>query len=140
MWQWHSWPGVCRSHPEQLAQWRLCFYNLASFEDLARKFLGNNMAIFFAKDALLLIVYLSFFIAYRRKDVDKFQIPFRVPLLLFFWLGNAGFQPGLHEYFLWIAGDEAIFLLCAADFRWLCFFANREGSTAIFLCEYVIVW
>src|SRR5271170_2742954 len=38
------------------------------FEDFARKFLGNNMAIYFAKDFLAAIVYLSFFLAYRRKD------------------------------------------------------------------------
>src|SRR5271157_4995816 len=38
------------------------------FEDFARKFLGNNMAIYFAKDFLLALVYLSFFAAYRRKD------------------------------------------------------------------------
>src|ERR1700693_1610925 len=38
------------------------------FEDLARKFLGNNMAIYFAKDFLVAIVYMSFFIAYRRKE------------------------------------------------------------------------
>jgi len=30
------------------------------FEDLARKFLGNNMAIYFAKDFLLAVVYLAF--------------------------------------------------------------------------------
>jgi SAM-dependent methyltransferase len=40
------------------------------FEDLARKFPGNNMAIYFAKDFLVAIVYMSFFIAYRRKDKD----------------------------------------------------------------------
>src|ERR1700693_1777372 len=37
-------------------------------EDLARKFLGNNMAVYFAKDFLVAIVYMSFFIAYRRKE------------------------------------------------------------------------
>jgi len=29
------------------------------FEDFARKFLGNNMAIYFAKDVLVAVVYLS---------------------------------------------------------------------------------
>lgn len=57
------------------------------FEDFARKFLGNNMAIYFAKDFLVLIVYLSFFIAYRRKEVPSFRPPFLVPLLLFVWFG-----------------------------------------------------
>src|ERR1700756_2270029 len=40
------------------------------FEDLARKYLGNNMAIYFAKDILVAILYCSFFMAYRRKEKD----------------------------------------------------------------------
>ena len=57
------------------------------FEDFARKFLGNNMAIFFAKDALAAVVYLSFFLAYRRKEVATFRPAFLTPLLLFVWFG-----------------------------------------------------
>jgi len=55
------------------------------FEDFARKYLGNNMAIFFAKDVLAAFVYLSFFLAYRRKEVTSFRPPFLVPVLLFVW-------------------------------------------------------
>ncbi len=47
------------------------------FEDFARKYLGNNMAIYFAKDVLALVVYLAFFLAYRRKQVTSFRPPFR---------------------------------------------------------------
>jgi hypothetical protein len=57
------------------------------FEDFARKFLGNNMAIYFAKDFLLLVVYISFFTAFRRKEVAVFRPPFLVPLLIFIWFG-----------------------------------------------------
>ncbi len=57
------------------------------FEDFARKFLGNNMAIYFAKDFLVLIVYISFFAAYRRKEVKFFRPPFLVPVLIFIWFG-----------------------------------------------------
>ncbi len=57
------------------------------FEDFARKYLGNNMAIYFAKDSLLLVVYLSFLAAYRRREVATFRPPFLVPLLLFVWFG-----------------------------------------------------
>jgi len=45
------------------------------------------MAIYFAKDFLVAVVYLSFFLAYRRKEVTSFRPPFLVPLLLFFWFG-----------------------------------------------------
>src|SRR5258708_14247524 len=47
------------------------------------------MAIYFANDALLLVVYLSFFVAYRRKgkDMEIFRPPFLVILLVFVWFG-----------------------------------------------------
>jgi len=57
------------------------------FEDLARKYLGNNMAIYFAKDFLAAVVYLSFFLAWRRKQVQSFRPPFLVPLLTVVWFG-----------------------------------------------------
>lgn len=57
------------------------------FEDFARKFLGNNMAIFFVKDILALVVFVSFLAAYRRKEVTTFRPPFLAPLLIFIWFG-----------------------------------------------------
>lgn len=57
------------------------------FEDFVRKFLGNNMAIYFGKDLLVLVVYISFFMAVRRKEVTIFRPPFLVPLLMFIWFG-----------------------------------------------------
>ncbi len=57
------------------------------FEDFARKFLGNNMVIFFAKDVLALFVFFSFFAAYRRKEVQSFRPPFLMPLLILIWFG-----------------------------------------------------
>ncbi len=73
-----------------LSDWRNGLYFFLAwllFEDLFRKYLGNNMAIYFAKDMLAAVVYLSFFVAYRRKEVTSFRPPFLVPLLLFVWLG-----------------------------------------------------
>jgi hypothetical protein len=73
-----------------LNDWRKGLYFFLTwllFEDFARKYLGNNMAIYFAKDFLVAIVYLSFFLAYRRKEVTSFRPPFLVPVLLFVWLG-----------------------------------------------------
>ena len=73
-----------------LNSWRNGLYFFLAwllFEDFARKYLGNNMAIYFAKDVLVAVVYLSFFIATRRKEVALFRPPFLVPLLLFVWFG-----------------------------------------------------
>jgi hypothetical protein len=73
-----------------LNNWRNGVYFFLSwllFEDFARKFLGNNMAIYFAKDFLVLVVYISFFAAFRRKEATIFRPPFLMPLLVFIWFG-----------------------------------------------------
>jgi hypothetical protein len=73
-----------------LNSWRRGIYFFLTwllFEDFARKFLGNNMAIYFAKDFLLFVVYLSFIAAYRRKEVTVFRPPFWIPVLIFIWFG-----------------------------------------------------
>ena len=73
-----------------LNNWRRGLYIFIAwlfFEDLARKYLGNNMAIYFAKDFLVAVVYLSFFLAWRRKETQTFRPPFLVPVLLMVWLG-----------------------------------------------------
>ncbi len=73
-----------------LNNWRTGVYLFLSwllFEDFARKFLGNNMAIYFVKDFLVLVVYISFFTASRRKKVTIFRPPFLMPLLILIWFG-----------------------------------------------------
>jgi hypothetical protein len=72
-----------------LNDWRkglYLFFGWLFVEDLARKYLGNNMAIFFAKDFLVILVYISFFNARRNRKVEAtFKPPFRMPLLLLLW-------------------------------------------------------
>jgi len=74
-----------------LHDWRKGLYFFLAwllFEDLSRKFLGNNMAIYFAKDIIVALIYLAFFIAYRRSRKDEtkpFRFPFRVALFVFVW-------------------------------------------------------
>ena len=82
--------AVAASLTAILSRWRTGLYVFLGwlfFEDLARKYLGNNMAIYFGKDILVGMVYLSFFLAYRRRKRQTFTLPFRLPLLLFFWFG-----------------------------------------------------
>ena len=70
--------------------WRSGFYLFLSwllFEDLARKFMGNNLALFFGKDVLLALIYVSLFAAIRNKREKRFHPPFILFLLLFVWLG-----------------------------------------------------
>ena len=71
-----------------LNDWRsgvLLFLIWLLFEDLARKYLGNSMTVFFAKDFLVGVAYLSFFAAKRKHQVEVFKIPFLLPLAIFFW-------------------------------------------------------
>ena len=69
--------------------WRSGFYLSLVwllFEDLARKYLGSNMYIYFGKDVLIGMTYLSFFLALRRRQAETFRPSFLFPLSLFFWL------------------------------------------------------
>jgi hypothetical protein len=73
-----------------LNNWRNGMYFFLSwllFEDCVRKFLGNNMAIYFAKDFLLCVVLISFLSDVRRKKTTIFRPPFLMPLLVFVWFG-----------------------------------------------------
>ncbi len=73
-----------------LINWRSGVYLFLAwllFEDLARKYMGNNMIIYFAKDVLVGVTYVSFLFALRRGEARRFRPPFWVPLMLFFWLG-----------------------------------------------------
>jgi len=72
-----------------LNDWRsgfLLFIGWLLFEDSLRKFLGNGTILFFGKDVLAAITYLSLIIAKRRGQVAWFRPPFLVPLGLFFAL------------------------------------------------------
>src|ERR1700730_3302178 len=58
-----------------LNDWRggvLVFLVWLLFEDLARKYLGNSLIVYFGKDFLVGMVYFSFYFAKRRKEVEVF--------------------------------------------------------------------
>jgi hypothetical protein len=72
-----------------LHNWRigvLLFLVWLLFEDLARKYLGNGLILFFGKDVLAAITYISLWRSKRRGEVPWFKPPFMVPLALFFFL------------------------------------------------------
>jgi hypothetical protein len=96
-----------------LNNWRtgtFIFFAWVFFEDLARKYLGNNMAIYFGKDFLVATVYLSFFLSCRRLQVQLFRPPFRVPLLLFVWFGVLQvFNPASTSFFFGLLGLKLYF-------------------------------
>jgi len=97
-----------------LNDWRRGLYLLLGwilFEDLFRKYLGNNMAIFFAKDALAIVLYLSFFAARRERLTKGFKPPFLIPLLIFIWFGVIQmFNPASTSIFYGLLGMKVYFL------------------------------
>lgn len=80
----------CAAAVAILNNWRRGFYLFfvwMIFEDLARKYTGNNVFLFFGKDILLALIYISFFTDFRRGREKAFRPPFLLFLSLFFWLG-----------------------------------------------------
>ncbi|SRR5579875_190296 len=72
-----------------LRNWRLGFYAFFLWmltEDLVRKYMGNGTLLFFGKDILLALVYVSLYIEIRRRREKWFRAPFLLFLSLFFWL------------------------------------------------------
>src|SRR6266480_1302532 len=98
-----------------LNNWRhglYIFFGWLFVEDFARKHLGNNMMIYFAKDILVILVYLSFFLARRnRKEKAVFRPSFLVPLLILVWFAvGQVFNPGSSSVFYGILGLKLYFL------------------------------
>ena len=96
-----------------LNDWRKGVYLFVAwilFEDFVRKYLGNNMAIYFAKDGLALLLYLSFFRAQRSNRVERFRPPFMVPLLCFVFFGLIQvFNPNSTSIFYGLMGMKLYF-------------------------------
>jgi hypothetical protein len=72
-----------------MKDWRtgvLLFFLWLLFEDLARKYVNNNMVVYFGKDFLLTVAYLSYYLTRRHRRMELFKLPFLVPIGLFFFL------------------------------------------------------
>src|SRR5437588_2169731 len=99
-----------------LANWRMGVYLFLAWllvEDLPRKYLGNDMHLYFAKDALAVIVYLAFLAVAIRGREPHPRVGFLGPLLVFVGWGLVQvFNPrspsliygllGLRMYFFYI--------------------------------------
>jgi hypothetical protein len=96
-----------------LNDWRFGVYLSIAWllsEDLARKYLGNNMAIYFGKDFLIGVTYVSFLFAAKRNRFFFFRPPFLLPMSLFFWLGIAQiFNPNSPSFFYGFMGAKLYF-------------------------------
>jgi len=96
-----------------LKDWRtglfifLCWLVL---EDMIRKYLGNSVIIFFAKDVILGITYFSMLLARRKNQLLTFRPPFIVGLAIFFWVATAQvFNPHSPSIFFGLLGMKTYF-------------------------------
>jgi hypothetical protein len=96
-----------------LNDWRKGVYLFLAwilFEDFVRKYLGNNMAIYFAKDCLAILLYYSLFRAKAFNVPERFRPAFLVPLVAFFFLGLIQvFNPNSTSIFYGLMGMKLYF-------------------------------
>src|SRR5260221_5952201 len=125
-----------------LNDWRRGLYLLLGwilFEDLFRKYLGNNMAIFFTKDVLAIVLYIAFFAARRDRLVKKFKIPFLIPLLIFIWFGVIQmFNPASTSIFYGILGMKVYFLYIPLIFVGYSLIESEQDLRKLFMFNMVL--
>jgi len=126
-----------------LNNWRRGLYAFVFcilFEDFVRKYLGNNMVIYFAKDAIVLILCLSFFRPGVVKKIDKFQPPFRIALALFFWLFLLQvFNPASPSLFFGLLGMKMIFMYVPLCYVGYAFAKTEEEVQRLFSFLLVLI-
>jgi hypothetical protein len=88
-----------------------CFVAWVAVEDLIRKYLGNNMLIYFGKDFIVLALYISFFFARKSTNTKLYRPPFLAMLLVFFWYCVLQtFNPASTSIFYGLMGLKLCFL------------------------------
>jgi hypothetical protein len=82
--------AACAAVVTILNNWRTGFYVFIvwmMFEDLVRKYIGNGLVLFFGKEILAGLAYVSLVAAIRHGREKTFRPPFLLCLSFFLWLG-----------------------------------------------------
>jgi len=113
-----------------LRNWRSGFYLFLVwllFEDLPSKYLGNATVLFFGKDILAGVVYISFFVALRKHKEKLFRPLFLFPLFLFAWLAAAQiFNPNTPSILYGLLGFKMYFYYVPLMFLGYSFIRDEE--------------
>lgn len=122
--------AACAVAVTVLRNWRTGFYLFLVwllFEDLARKYLGNGTALFFGKDVLLGLIYLSFIAALRKRREKVLRPRFFLPLVLFAWLaGMQIFNPNSPSVLYGLLGFKLYFYYVPLLFVGYAFIQSEE--------------
>jgi hypothetical protein len=113
-----------------LVRWRsgiLLFLGWLTFEDLVRKYMGNDMYVYFVKDALLAVIYVSFFVSVAQGREKMFRPRFWGPLLALFFLALAQvFNPRSTSVLYGVMGMKLDFYYVPLIFVGYSFLRDRE--------------
>src|SRR6267143_4324504 len=126
-----------------LKNWRQGVYVFVAWvavEDLIRKYLGNNMIIYFAKDFLVLGLYLSFFVARRSTLTKLYRPPFLIPFLVFFWYCVVQFfNPASTSIFYGLMGLKLCFLYAPLLFAGYALVNSEKDLRRFFFFNSVLI-
>ena len=126
-----------------LKDWRkgaYFFFAWIAVEDLVRKYLGNNMIIYFGKDFLAVVLYLSFFIARRATLTKLYRPPFLIPFLVFFWYCVLQvFNPASTSLFYGLMGLKLCFLYAPLLFVGYALVVSEKDLRRFFFFNSVLI-
>jgi hypothetical protein len=129
--------AACGVAGKILVDWHTGIYFFITwllFEDLVRKYMGNNMAIYFAKDILLAITYVSLWRSGAGRENANLRTPFGFALGLFFLLSLAQvFNANSPSLFYGILGLKLYFYYVPLLFVGYALM-RTEGDLRHFLC------
>jgi len=104
---------VCVIGVVTLKNWRRGFYIFLVWlllEDLVRKFMGNSMIVYFGKDVLVGLTFLSLVMMARARRLSFFRPPFMIWFSLFFLLAVMQvFNPNSPSLFYGLLGFKLYF-------------------------------
>lgn len=120
-----------------LRDWRMgvvLFFVWAVFEDLLRKYLGNNMLVYALKDGLILAAYASYLLAIWQKKEPTVKNPLGGALLVFvIWVLIETLNPYIENYLVPILGLRMTLLYVPLLYLGQNFF-QRENQLRNFWC------
>jgi hypothetical protein len=99
------------------------------------------MVIYFAKDILVILVYISFSLARRNsREKVRFRPPFLVPLLIFVWFAAAQvFNPGASSLFYGILGLKLYFLYIPLMYLGYALMDSEQDLRRFFMFNAVLI-
>jgi hypothetical protein len=122
--------------------WRaglLLFLIWVLLEDMLRKYLGNSMVVYFAKDVLAGACYLSFYLARRREQLPQAKPRFFLPLAMFaFWALIEMFNPNSPSVWYGLLGMKVYFWYFPLFFLGYAFVRNEADLKRFLLNSLVI--